>query len=549
MLEWPQNEIRLAAYASSAQLVFLLALDDRWSVCYNPPAMPEPASDFSILIVDDQAESRELLKLLLSRIPGAHLDIAMSGDGDDALRRLQAKTFDLVFLDYRLPPTDGLDILEKIRQHHPKTAVVMTTTSGTEQVAVAAMKKGAIDYMTHDDIQKADLGKVLRRVVEIRDLVNQNMELRQVNQMKNEFIANVSHELRTPLTVVIGYANTLRDGGLGDVNDAQKKALTAVVERAEGLLGTLNNILRIREVHEGRKPLLLKPADLRTIVAQRLERAGKDVQRKKLNVAARLGEDPTWVLADAERLAEVVDNMLSNATKFSPAEGALDVALESAGGRALLSVTDRGPGVAPELLPHVFERFFAANQGPTREYPGLGLGLPLSKDIVDSLGGRIWLESRGAGSGTTARLELPTCAPDASPSVVDDAGGARKKSVLIVEDNADLVEVLMLFLASVSRNLSITSARSGFEALEKIKDEAPSLVILDVMMPGMDGFEVLSRLRRLPDGERVPVLVLTGYSEAVDRARAAGAKDVLLKPFEKNLFVKKVLHLLQESPR
>ncbi len=549
MLEWPQNEIRLAAYASSAQLVFLLALDDRWSVCYNPPAMPEPASDFSILIVDDQAESRELLKLLLSRIPGAHLDIAMSGDGDDALRRLQAKTFDLVFLDYRLPPTDGLDILEKIRQHHPKTAVVMTTTSGTEQVAVAAMKKGAIDYMTHDDIQKADLGKVLRRVVEIRDLVNQNMELRQVNQMKNEFIANVSHELRTPLTVVIGYANTLRDGGLGDVNDAQKKALTAVVERAEGLLGTLNNILRIREVHEGRKPLLLKPADLRAIVAQRLERAGKDVKRKKLNVAARLGEDPTWVLADAERLAEVVDNMLSNATKFSPAEGALDVALESAGGRALLSVTDRGPGVAPELLPHVFERFFAANQGPTREYPGLGLGLPLSKDIVDSLGGRIWLESRGAGSGTTARLELPTCAPDAAPSVVDDSGGARKKSVLIVEDNADLVEVLMLFLASVSRNLSITSARSGFEALEKIKDEAPSLVILDVMMPGMDGFEVLSRLRRLPDGERVPVLVLTGYSEAVDRARAAGAKDVLLKPFEKNLFVKKVLHLLQESPR
>lgn len=511
--------------------------------------MPEPASAFSILIVDDQLESRELLKLLLSQIPGARLAIDMSGDGEDALRRLQTKSFDLVFLDYRLPPTDGLDILEKIRQHHPKTAVVMTTTSGSEQVAVAAMKKGAIDYMTHADIQKADLGKVLRRVVEIRDLVNQNMELRQVNQMKNEFIANVSHELRTPLTVVIGYANTLRDGGLGDVNDAQKKALTAVVERAEGLLGTLNNILRIREVHEGRKPLLLKPADLRAIVAERLERSGKEVKRKKLSVAARLGESPAWVLADAERLADVVDNMLSNATKFSPPEGVLDVALEIAAGRARLSVTDRGPGVAPELLPHVFERFFAANQGPTREYPGLGLGLPLSKDIVDSLGGRIWLESRGAGSGTTARLELPLCAPDAAPSVVDDTGGARKKSVLIVEDNADLVEVLMLFLASVSRNLSISSARSGFEALEKIKDEAPSLVILDVMMPGMDGFEVLSRLRRLPDGERVPVLVLTGYSEAVERARAAGAKDVLLKPFEKNLFVKKVLHLLQEPPR
>jgi signal transduction histidine kinase len=512
--------------------------------------MPEPvASAFSILVVDDQAESRDLLKLLLGRIPGANFQIETSADGDDALRRLQGKGFDLVFLDYRLPPTDGLDVLDKIRQHHPKTAVVMTTTSGSEQIAVAAMKKGAMDYLTHKDLQQADMGQLLRRVVEIRNLVNQNMELRQVNQMKNEFIANVSHELRTPLTVVIGYANTLRDGGLGAVNEPQKKALTSVIERAEGLLATLNNILRIREVHEGRKPMLLKPADLRAIASAQLERAGKEGKRKKLTLHVKLGETPVWVLADADRIADVVDNMLSNATKFSPSGGALDVELAADAGRARLSVVDRGPGVAPELMPHVFERFFAANQGPTREYPGLGLGLPLSKEIVEQHGGRIWLESRGAGTGTTARLELPLCAPDAAPSVIDGAGTVRKKSVLIVEDNPDLVEVLMLFLSSVSRNLSIATARSGFEALEKIKDEAPSLVILDVMMPGMDGFEVLSRLRRLAEGERVPVMVLTGYSDLVERAREAGAKEVLLKPFEKNVFVRKVLQLLQESPK
>jgi two-component system CheB/CheR fusion protein len=199
-------------------------------------------------------------------------------------------------------------------------------------------------------------------------------------------------------------------------------------------------------------------------------------------------------------------------------------------------------------MPHVFERFFAANQGPTREYPGLGLGLPLSKEVVEQHGGRIWLESQGAGTGTTAHLELPICAADAAPTVVEGAETLRKKRVLIVEDNPDLVEVLMLFLATVSRNLSIATARSGFEALEKIKDETPNLVILDVMMPGMDGFEVLARLRRLPDAERVPVMVLTGYSDAVERARDAGAQEVLLKPFEKNVFVKKVLQLLQDSP-
>jgi CheY-like chemotaxis protein len=226
----------------------------------------------------------------------------------------------------------------------------------------------------------------------------------------------------------------------------------------------------------------------------------------------------------------------------------MTVTLKSGGGKASLSVEDKGPGIPPELMPHIFERFFAANQGPSREYPGLGLGLPLSKEIIEQHGGRIWLESQGAGSGTTAKLELPICAADAAQIVVEAAQTLAKKRILIVEDNQDLVGILVFFLASVSRNLVISTARSGFEALEKIKSETPSLIILDVMMPGMDGFEVISRLRRLPDTERVPVLVLTGYYDALTRARQAGAQDVLLKPFEKMVFVNKVLQLLQNNP-
>ena len=499
---------------------------------------------FSILVVDDETDNRIILKSQLEKVPHAALSVDTAADGDEALQKLRTSLFDLVFLDYRLPPTNGLDILDKIRQHHPKTAVVMTTAAGSEQVAVSAMKKGAMDYLTHKDLRAADLGQLLRRVAEIRDLVNQNMELRQVNQMKNEFIANVSHELRTPLTIVIGYANAMRDGSLGPMNEPQQKALTSIVERAESLLGTLNNILRIRE---GRTPTLLKPVDLKAVVEAQIERAGKEMRRKKLTAAVALGAEPVWVLADDKKLGDVVDNLLNNATKFSPAGGALRVELSSAGKNAKLSLSDQGPGVPPEMMPHVFERFFASNQGPTREYAGLGLGLPLAKEVVEQHGGRIWLESQGAGSGTTAHLEIPLCSAGAPALVVEGGETLRKKRVLIVEDNPDLVEVLMLFLASVSRNVEISTARSGFEALEKIKDQTPNLVILDVMMPGMDGFEVLARLRRLPDVERVPVMVLTGYSDAVQRARDAGAQEVMLKPFEKNVFVKKVLQLLQDA--
>src|SRR6185312_4099936 len=291
------------------------------------PAMALPAEHpFSILVVDDEADNRTILKSQLEKVPHSALTVDVASDGDEALKKLREGLFDLVFLDYRLPPTDGLEVLDKIRQHHPKTAVVITTAAGSEQIAVAAMKKGAMDYMSHKDLRAADLGQLLRRVAEIRDLVNQNMELRQVNQMKNEFVANVSHELRTPLTVVIGYANTLHDGSLGPMTEPQQKALVAIVERAEGLLLTLNNILRIREVHEGSKPLLLKPIDLRALVEAQLARAAKDIRRKKLTVSPALGASPIYVLAEEEKLGDVVDNLLSNATKFSPAGGELKVA-------------------------------------------------------------------------------------------------------------------------------------------------------------------------------------------------------------------------------
>lgn len=504
----------------------------------------EPA--FTVLVVDDEEDARTLLKVRLEKVPCAALHVETAADGEEALRRLKDKSYDLVFLDYRLPPSNGLEVLDKIRQHHPKTAVVMTTASGSEQIAVSAMKKGAMDYLTQQDLRQADLGQLLRRVIEIRGLVNQNMELRQVNQMKNEFIANVSHELRTPLTVIIGYANTLQDGSLGPIAEPQRKALAAIIERSEGLLATLNNILRIREAHESSKPVLLKPVDFGTLLKTQLEHAGKEMRRKKLSLAANIDKAPVWVLADADKLGDVVDNLLSNAVKFSPVSSALRVEMAADRRSAHLSIVDQGPGVPPEVMPHIFERFFAANQGPTREYPGLGLGLPLSKEIVEQHGGRIWLESRGAGSGTTSRLELPVCVPGAEPAIVAGTGTLRKKKVLIVEDNPDLVEVLMLFLAGISRNVDIATARSGLEALERLKDSLPNLIILDVMMPGMDGFEVLARLRRLPDSEHVPVMVLTGYSDAVQRAKDAGAEEVLLKPFEKGVFVQTVLRLLRD---
>ena len=500
----------------------------------------------TILVVDSDANNQILVKNKFKSAEGWDLTIDSAKDGEEALQKLKDKVYDLVTLDYRLPGSDGIELMGKIRQLHDKSAVVMVTAAGNENIAVAAMKQGAMDYLTFEELRGLDVRQLFRRIIETRELVNQNMELRQINQMKTEFIANVSHELRTPLSVVLGYAKTMQDQALGPVNEQQGKAIDAIIERAEGLLLTLNQILKFREANEGKQQLLLKPVDLKALLADYASKPPKGSIKKKMKFETRLESAPVWVRADTDKLRDALDNLVSNAIKFGPESSTVTLSLATDGSQAKVTVSDEGPGIPPEFLPHLFETMFAAHRGPTREYPGLGLGLAITQQIIELHTGRVWLESQGTGLGTRAYISLPLAAKNSTELVVGRPTKGEKKRVLIVEDNLDLIDVLMLFMASVSPNLEVYSTTSGFGALESIGEKTPHLIILDVMMPGMSGLEVIERLRRLPETERIPVLVLTGYAEGAQMALKVGAKDVLLKPFEKNAFVKKVVALLRD---
>lgn len=499
----------------------------------------------SILIADSREENRLIIRKRLQSTPGWTLSIESSAQGDAAIERLRETPYDLVFIGPSCPQADALTMLVQIRQLFEKTAAVMVFSEHTEAVAVSAMKQGALDCLTLEEFISLDTRQLLRRVVEVRELSNMNMELRQINQMKNEFIANVSHEFRTPLSVVLGFSKSLQDSTLGPVNERQRKALEAITDRAEGLLLILNQILKFRQAHEGKEKLLLKPCDLRAVLEHYTRSAPKGFAKKGMRFDVILPENPVWVLADSEKLIEILDNLVSNAVKFGPSQTAIVVRLSADEGSAHLSVRDEGPGIAHEVLPHVFEAMFAAGQGPIREYPGLGLGLPLSKQLVNLHFGKIWIDSQGAGTGTTAHVSLPLSTPNSPEVLVGQETPIKKKQILIVEDNPDLVEVLMLFMSSISPNLRVYATNSGFSALESLKEQLPNLIILDVMMPGMSGLELIERLRKLPETKEIPVLVLTGYQEGAQLAIKNGAKDVLLKPFEKTVFIKKVTRLLQ----
>ena len=507
--------------------------------------MPPAGVALSILIVDDSADNLAILESRLREVPGWSLQIETVGSGAAGIEKLETGLFDLVFLHYRLPGEDGLEVLARIRQLYPKSAVVMTTSGGSEQAAVAAMKTGATDYLIYPELQQVDLGHLLRRINDRRYLVDQNMELRQVNQMKTEFIANVSHELRTPLSVIIGYAQTLKSGGLGPLAGDQTRAIDSIIVRAEQLLDTLNRILRLRENQEGKQRLRLTPLELGGFLRGQTEVRRRERERKGMTLSIEVPPEEAWVMADADRLNELVSNLLSNAYKFGPENSVVRLSLRAVKGHAEVMIADRGAGIAPEMLPRLFERFSATSQGPTREHPGLGLGLPLAKQIVEQHGGRIWLESPHGG-GVAAFFTLPLSPKDLAAKEVDRPALLEKKRILIVEDNEDIIDVLKLFLTHFSQNIELSTAKSGFEALDILKQTIPHLIILDVMMPGMDGFEVISRLKKLPATERIPVLILTGYQQAAHRARQLGV-EVLLKPFEKQVFIDKMVRLLNAA--
>ncbi|MBI5211188.1 MAG: response regulator [Elusimicrobia bacterium] len=498
----------------------------------------------SILVVASDQAVQLFLQKKLKLAEGWSPTVSCAQDSETALQMLQDASFDLVFIDSGKPPLDGQQLLSKLRQLFTKSAVVMVLDSADTSAAVESMKKGALDCLTLEDFKTLEAGRLYARLMEARNLTNSNMELRQINQMKNEFIANISHELRTPLQIIIGFAKALETGSLGKMTDEQAKATRSILDRSESLLLTINQILKTRDSTLQREELVLKPLDLSCWIDGFAKKSHRGMAKKSMRLEATLPSEETWVLANEEKLDEALANLMSNAVKFSPEGGAIHLSLTRVENQAQILLRDEGPGVVPEMLPHLFEQFYIASQGPIRSHPGLGLGLPLAKEIIELHAGRIWIESGGPQRGTTAVVSLPLTAHDAPQRLVGREARAQKKKVLIVEDNQDLVEVLRLFMSSISPNLELSAVNTGFDALKALEEDTPHLVILDVMMPGMDGIEVIRRMNLLPQEKRVPVLVLTGYMEAAQKALKAGAREVLLKPFEKDVFIKKVLRLL-----
>jgi signal transduction histidine kinase/CheY-like chemotaxis protein len=374
-------------------------------------------------------------------------------------------------------------------------------------------------------------------------------ELERSNRMKDDFLGIVSHELRTPLSAILGWARMLRRGIVS--GPAADRALRAIERNATLQAHLVDDLLDVSRIVSGKLELELASADAAAIVDAAIESVRPALLAKGLDVRLHLPRDSAVVLGDTRRLQQVMWNLLTNAVKFTPAGGRIDVKLERDTASAKVTVTDTGVGIPADVLPHVFERFKQGDGSATRRHGGLGLGLAIVRHVVEAHGGSVYARSEGEGKGTEMVVELPLTDSDSvrqlrtAESQSDAAGALKGARVLLVDDDDDTRDFLATALRAAGADLR--EAAGACAAFDLVRDWRPHVIVSDVAMPDKDGYALIREVRSLDAdaGGRTPAVALTALARSKDRVRAlaAGFQTHMPKPVDPGELVLAVANL------
>ena len=358
------------------------------------------------------------------------------------------------------------------------------------------------------------------------------------NRATNQFLAMLSHELRTPLSAISAAVRVLE---LTDAAERPASRAYGVIARQVGhVTHLINDLLDVERLVSGKIRLNRQPLDMAEAVRQGVATFAGDAQ---LDRQIDIDTEPVWVDWDAERLEQVLSNIVTNAVKYTPPGAHIRVSLRADGGDAILTVEDTGFGISPRLLPYIFDLYVQADRTLDRARGGLGIGLALVRRLVELHGGTIVASSEGEGRGsrfTVRTRQIPAVDGFAHVPVPHESGTMRKR-VLLIEDNKDAREMLRMMLELAGH--VVYEASDGVSGLELLNTERPDVGIIDIGLPRMDGYQVARRIRDLPHGRNMLLLALTGYGSPADvkRSEEHGFDHHLVKPVDPD-FLARVIH-------
>ena len=373
----------------------------------------------TILVVDDEEPIRFLCEDLLASL---NYEVVTVPDGEAAMAMLgERDDIDIVISDLRMPGIDGLEVTRRVRTEYPSVDVIVLTGFASIESAVESMKLGAADFI-RKPFNLNTLISSVSKLVERRNIGTQADEegadkepsmdnllkskLKELDELKNEFITITSHELLTPLTPISGYIDTLRDGGLGELTNDQREALDTVHREIEKLRSHIRNLLSIRDLQGAGMKFELAPTDLRELMADAVRQVASVAAERNVSVRTEASGD-LEITTDPEKLTAVAVELLSNAVKFNSEGGEITVAIKREGASISVVVGDDGIGIEETDLPQIFEKFYQIHRGDTRNYEGIGIGLTVARGIVEALGGTIDVSSvRDKGTHVTVTLPV-----------------------------------------------------------------------------------------------------------------------------------------------
>lgn len=521
-----------------------------------------------VLLIEDDEDDYLLTKDLFAALPDGVYHLDRVADFESAVHALDHCAHDLYLIDYRLGAHNGLELLAEAHTRGCTAPLIMLTAQREREVDLLAMQGGAVDFLTKDQLDADTLERSMRYALRNKRLeeeirgANQLLErrvqhrtaelerlnaqlqaevaerhraesaLRENDRRKDLFLATLAHELRNPLSPLTASCQLI---GLDPANTSQIQELVVVMTRQlDHLRRLIGDLLDVSRITSGKLTLRREPLAIGEAIAAALDVARPLIDSAGHHLEVKLAPDLLIVQGDKVRLAQAVGNLLINSAKYTPPGGQIQLDLSRDAGAAAIRVRDSGIGIPPEKLAQIFGLFNQVDSSHTRSQGGLGIGLTLAKTLVEMHGGTIEANSAGANLGSEFIIRLPLgerALPAASaPAELPADGKSPIYNLLIVDDNESASHLLSRVLEKLGQRVQV--ARSAEEALAALQHFAPHVVISDIAMPGVSGYELAAQIRKLPLPKQPLLIALTGYGQESDRreALAAGFDQHLTKP-------------------
>jgi len=426
------------------------------------------------------------------------------------------------------------------------------TTGGTEDT-VGGKGDNEVKVLTKTfNLMTSTIQKNIRDLEDSNEkLARLNEELKELDRVKSDLLANLSHELRTPLTSIKGYTEYILEGKLGPVSQKQQKGLMVVQKNLDRLSKLINALLDYSLMDSDKMVLTVKPFNLKLLSKQVVVNLGSELEKRNLHFQIDMPDDLPMVVGDKEKIYQVLENLTINAIKFTDAGGKIIIRAETMdegdASWVQIFVIDTGVGIPENVLPRIFDRFYQVDASSKRKYGGMGLGLAIAKSIIDAHKGRIFVESK-IGIGTTFTVILPAwneVLPAGEEIILRKENGDRYL-IEIIDDDADILRLLKMYLED--EGFRVATAETAGRGLLLARELRPDAIILDVLLPDQDGFNLLETLKAKPETSRIPVLILSVIKEKL-KGMNLGAADYLVKPVGHSLLKSTIQRILDKTGR